>query len=1026
MGAEYEPSVQTLSTPTSTGLNQELEQTIEAVESAETNSSQHEPKPTTPIQLIAEDVPENMVDRKVSAPIELATPTTTSKRPSIQTTTGEIHKRTDEPKSEPNGGLTAVLPKIDVKIDIENNCGVQGLIIKNIPDEMTVDALEEVIGNTATSYLKNLCSCKITEGEGQGRLAIITAPHYHAKEILKLNNAQIQMHKASISSIELEFLELKIHYPHTNEECVTENKILEFVVSNIPADNALSRCVILSNIKDDNNNSSEIHAVIATTLKSENGDLCDGIRKISGHDYYEILKENYAVKQQKMTVRRRPSPSIVKEPDISAIKGKGESTSDTLQLIHEIRNYSMNVCKQMKNKLNYLDREHFKIRQDKGSVSKEQLYIDCNTAIYEYLRFYMVNILKEKMNCTEDMKRRKFITDSELNSRSEVEAQHSISFVYDNTQYKVHLTFYYTKCSIWVQGSSSKINNLTVAQFFTFHYIEKITNTISENVALDDIGQTLRRRILEFLDGEEKRQLEGSVEPRAEHKCPTCDKKCHENGKSMACCKCQQKQHFRCANIRSEDERSMYLTGKESFICGKCLPSYQIDGGLIDGAPLKEDKVSTPETLKVNAPQTIAPECTQNVDQAKQEQIRPKSIQLEENRDSLGETNQNADKILIRRLQGEMNKMVEEHTKKESEMNEEIARIKEAYRICMANYEKEKDTKETLQECLKALQAKDATDSVAGQRQRSRGKQANNEEQHITSVSVSANGVDAPRSTSKQCRFYNRKSGCAKGSQCTFEHLEMPACNYPNCNGNECILDHKQQSPMRSENTSNTPNKPKKKACWFFNRQSGCLKGDQCTFEHILMPPCNKPNCNSKHCELSHKSKSLNENSTEKVNVPCKFVNTRKGCIKGKNCRFLHNENENSDQSQHQGTKHFLSKNLSSKSPDPDKPLEELMRTIQSMIQHQICQVVGKISTPNNMAVTSQVQMDPTLHQTQSTVANNHSANHYQQMNAQIPGFYPQGMKVPGNNMISCDQNQTQGNQLNQGQAPQMMYYSQT
>ena len=171
------------------------------------------------------------------------------------------------------------------------------------------------------------------------------------------------------------------------------------------------------------------------------------------------------------------------------------------------------------------------------------------------------------MKCTEDLQKRRVIKDEEVLRRSEVEAQYSIQFTYNNTPQKVHITFYYTKCSIWVQGSSSKINNLTVAQFFTLHYIEEFANAISDNIRINEIGETLRKRIIEYLDEDEKRKLEGSTELRFDHKCPTCDKRCHDNGKSMECHKCQIKQHFRCANIRSEEERSIYLTGKENFIC---------------------------------------------------------------------------------------------------------------------------------------------------------------------------------------------------------------------------------------------------------------------------------------------------------------------------------------------------------------------------------------------------------------------------------------------------------------------------
>ena len=122
----------------------------------------------------------------------------------------------------------------------------------------------------------------------------------------------------------------------------------------------------------------------------------------------------------------------------------------------------------MKRKLTYLNRAHFNIRSDKGSVAKEQLYIDCSTAIYEYMRFFLLRILKEKMSCTEDLTKRRICSDNAIDTKSEVEAQHSIYFWYDDIKYNVHVTFYYTKCSLWIQGSSTEINGLTLEQFFTY------------------------------------------------------------------------------------------------------------------------------------------------------------------------------------------------------------------------------------------------------------------------------------------------------------------------------------------------------------------------------------------------------------------------------------------------------------------------------------------------------------------------------------------------------------------------------
>ena len=51
--------------------------------------------------------------------------------------------------------------------------------------------------------------------------------------------------------------------------------------------------------------------------------------------------------------------------------------------------------------------------------------------------------------------------------------------------------------------------------------------------------------------------------------------------------------------------------------------------------------------------------------------------------------NSHADKVLIRRLQNENTRLVEEHTKIQKSLHDEICALKEAYQICMANYERE-------------------------------------------------------------------------------------------------------------------------------------------------------------------------------------------------------------------------------------------------------------------------------------------------------------------------------------------------
>ena len=79
----------------------------------------------------------------------------------------------------------------------------------------------------------------------------------------------------------------------------------------------------------------------------------------------------------------------------------------------------MNVCKQMKNKLEFLDRKNYNVNFERGSAAREQIYIECSTANYEYLRYYLIHTLKEELNCKENMKKRVIATD--LSGKSDIE-----------------------------------------------------------------------------------------------------------------------------------------------------------------------------------------------------------------------------------------------------------------------------------------------------------------------------------------------------------------------------------------------------------------------------------------------------------------------------------------------------------------------------------------------------------------------------------------------------------------------------
>ena len=116
---------------------------------------------------------------------------------------------------------------------------------------------------------------------------------------------------------------------------------------------------------------------------------------------------------------------------------------------------------------------------------------------------------KTKMKCNEDINKRRIAKD--LNETSEVEAQYSIQFHHNDVRYNIHITFYYTRCSIWIQGPAAKINNMTVAQFFAINYIERISNMIEETVPLDNITVTLKERITSLFDFCKSRSCKGNM-----------------------------------------------------------------------------------------------------------------------------------------------------------------------------------------------------------------------------------------------------------------------------------------------------------------------------------------------------------------------------------------------------------------------------------------------------------------------------------------------------------------------------------
>ena len=60
--------------------------------------------------------------------------------------------------------------------------------------------------------------------------------------------------------------------------------------------------------------------------------------------------------------------------------------------------------------------------------------------------------------------------------------------------------------------------------------------------------------------------------------------------------------------------------------------------------------------------------------------------------------------IIIQRLENQIQNMMATSAAKEKELDRELSSWKEAYRRCLADYEAEKETKNTLQQCLDTLQ----------------------------------------------------------------------------------------------------------------------------------------------------------------------------------------------------------------------------------------------------------------------------------------------------------------------------------
>ena len=240
--------------------------------------------------------------------------------------------------------------------------------------------------------------------------------------------------------------------------------------------------------------------------------------------------------------------------------------------------------------------------------------------------------------------------------------------------------------------------------------------------------------------------------------------------------------------------------------------------------------------------------------------------------------------------------------------------MKEAYRRTLADLEKEKDTRETLQQCLDALNSKP------------QGGSNNNTLQPLTSVreaghlnQVAGNiGRGGNDTYPRICKFYNHRNGCKYGDQCTFQHKEMPPCHTPNCRRWNCKMNHRADSQIAAA-TNNRDGHSNPTAgsgcleipCRFFNSRNGCRNGDVCKFRHNVMPRCPNERCNDRSCELNHKRFDIDNNR-----------NNRAG---------------------------FLDQSMANKPPDPIQKILSLdmQAMIQQKIEQQIEMAVSKIQQTN-------------------------------------------------------------------------------
>ena len=133
-------------------------------------------------------------------------------------------------------------------------------------------------------------------------------------------------------------------------------------------------------------------------------------------------------------------------------------------------------------------------------------------------------------------------------------------------------------------------------------------------------------------------------------------------------------------------------------------------------------------------------------------------------------------------------------------MKEEIDSLKESYRRSIADYEREKTTKEALQKCVDAFQKgnnlRSNDNDIAHIRPRSTrpGQDGSSTPQQSRGQSI-AKPV-------KECRFFNSKSGCRNRDSCRFPHVTKAPCKLGlSCKIWKCEFNH--QTPQVERDLGN-------------------------------------------------------------------------------------------------------------------------------------------------------------------------------------------------------------------------------